>query len=99
MLALVSTTHKNPILDMDPQSITKTVRQKLSTSCPENTGNEGRRDRKCPQDVVSILYAQQMKGQYGGGGLKKRVRGLVSSTAMMKEVIHQAFEGSHHLRM
>lgn len=72
MLALVSTTHKNPILDMDPQSITKTVRQKLSTSCPENTGNEGRRDRKCPQDVVSILYAQQMKGQYGGGELKKK---------------------------
>lgn len=93
MPALGSTPHKIPTLHMDPQSITKTIRQKLSASCPEKTGNEGRRDRKCPQDVVSILYAQQMKGQYGGGGLK-RVRGSVSSATMMKSVIHRALEGS-----
>jgi len=37
--------------------------------CPVETGNEGRRDRKCPQDVLSILYAQQMKGHNGEGFL------------------------------
>lgn len=54
------------------KDITHTVcrereRERLLSSCPEKTGNEGRRDRKCPQDVRSLLSATDERTLWQNG--------------------------------